>query len=133
MTSDADEFWTEIAPKYRLYKHLCPLTAEEAEAAFDNAPAIAMTAEEIQVIVDGVVADESRDWEPDPQEWYNDERLNQVKDEMFAIHRDEGESDPETDAKEDESRKRMLNDESPNQQNGVDGRTTPSGDGGKDG
>lgn len=38
MTSDADRFWNDIAPKYRALRGLCPMTPEEADAEFDNAP-----------------------------------------------------------------------------------------------
>ena len=92
-----------------------------------------MTPDEIQRIVDGVVGDEIPEWEPETTEWSPDENVDSVKDEMFAVFRDEGEPDPETDAKEEELRNRMMNDEPTDQQNGLDGGATPSGDGGKDG
>lgn len=133
MTSNADSFWNEIAPKYRKLKGFCPMTPEEADAAYDAAPVVPMTAEEIQRIVDGVVAGETPEWEPEIIEWSPNENLEAVKDEMLAVYREEGEADPETDAKEEELRKRMLNDESTNEQDGVDGGAVPPGEGSEDG
>jgi hypothetical protein len=133
MTSDADSFWDEIAPKYRTYRGLSPMTAQQADAAFDDAPAIPMTAEEIQRIVNAVVAGEQPTWEPEATGWSRSENLEQVESDMLAVYREQGETDPETEAKEEELRNRMLNDESPDEQNGVDGGATPEGEGGKDG
>lgn len=132
MNSDADEFWEEIAPIYRTYRKLCPMTTDEAEAAFDDAPEIPMTAEEIAGIVEKVVAGTPPDWQPDPEEWSPDRKLDRVQDDMLAVYREEGEPDPDTDAKEDDLRKRMLSDEQTDQQDGVDGGAASSGDGGQD-
>lgn len=133
MTSDADSFWDEIAPKYRKIKGYCPMTPEEADAAYDAAPEIPMSPEEIERIVDAVVTGEPPDFDPKVPEWSPEAELADVEEDMLAVFREEGEADPETDAKEEELRKRMLNDETTDEQDGLDGGAAPPGDGGKDG
>ena len=125
MISEADKFWNEIAPIYRRSERLKPLTAAEADAAYDTTKAIPMSAEEIQYIVDRVTGNDTSRWVTDSIDWTPDEETSQVSEDMYAIHRDEGEPEPETDSKEKELRDRMLNDEPTNQQDGVDGGTTP--------
>ncbi|AMV17409.1 hypothetical protein [Planctomyces sp. SH-PL14] len=133
MTSDADSFWNEIAPKYRKLKGYCPMTPEEADAAYDAAPEIPMSPEEIERIVDAVVTGERPEFDPEVREWSPEAELADVEEDMLAVFREEGEADPETDAKEEELRKRMLNDETTDEQDGLDGGAASPGDGGEDG
>ena len=132
MNSDADRFWGEIAPQYRKLKGLCPMTYEEADAAFDDAPEISMSDDEVQEIVDAVVRDETADGESGSAEWSPDSSLRSVEEDLLAVFREEGETDPDTDAKEEELRKRMLSDEASGE-DGMDGGAAPSGEGVEDG
>lgn len=116
MTSEADKFWDEIAPKYRKLKGFCPMTPDEADIAFDSAPAEPMSPDEIDRIIDAVVTGQTLKWEPESTEWSPDVDLELVEEDMLAVYREEGEADPETDAIEDEMRKKMLEDESPDEQ-----------------
>ncbi len=125
MSSEADKFWNEIAPFYRQLERLKPLTTAEADAACDTIKAISMSSEEIKCIVDRVTGKNASRWVTESIDWSSDEDTSQVSEEMYAIHRDEGEPEPETDSKEKQLRDRMLNDEPTNQQDGVDGGTTP--------
>lgn len=115
MNSEADRFWDEIVPKYRKLKGLCPMTPQEADAAFDGAPEIPISDDDVQRIVDGVVHDQPPDWQPDSAEWSPDGNLESVDEDMLAVFREEGESDPDTDVKEAELRKRILSDEAPDE------------------
>src|SRR5262249_24541053 len=70
MNSDADNFWDGVAGKLRKAKKFCPLSPEEAEAAFDESPEIPTSEAEIEAIVESVVSGEPASWEPlGPQEW----------------------------------------------------------------
>lgn len=133
MTSDADRFWDAIAPKYRALRGLCPMTPEEADAEYDNAPAIPMTETEIQAMVDAAISGQVSSWEPEVKHWTPDSDVESVEEETLAMYREEGEADAETDAIEEELRKRMLNDEPADEQDELDGGTTPPGQSGTDG
>jgi hypothetical protein len=132
MNSDADRFWDEIAPLYRKYKGYRPMTPEEADRAFEDAPEIAMDPEEIQIIVDAVVAGKPPEWESVVTCWSPNGNLDHINEEMLALHREEGDADPETDAAEEELRKGMLNDE-PTDEDGLEGGATLPGEGREDG
>jgi hypothetical protein len=56
MTSEADRFWNDIAPKYRAIRGLCPVTPEEADAEYDNTPKIPLSESEIQAMVDAATS-----------------------------------------------------------------------------
>jgi hypothetical protein len=58
--------------------------------------------------------------------------LRSVEEDLLAVFREEGETDPDTDAKEEELRKRMLSDEASGE-DGMDGGAAPSGEGVEDG
>ena len=133
MTSEADRFWNDIAPKYRAVRGLCPMTPEEADAEYDDAPAIPISKSEIQSMMDAAISGQSPSWKPESQDWTPDSDLESVEDEMLAMYREEGETDPVTDALEDELRKRMLSDESTEEQDGLDGGAAPPGQGSQNG
>jgi len=133
MTSEADRFWNDIAPKYRALRGLCPMTPEEADAEYDNAPAIPMTESEIQSIVDAAISGQALPREPEVKHWAPDSDLEAVEDEMLAMYREEGEPDAETDAIEEELRKRILSDEPAEEQDGLDGGAAPPEQGRPDG
>jgi hypothetical protein len=130
MTSETDRFWDEIAPKYRKLKGFRPMTAEEAEAAYAASPAVPIHPEVIQRIVEGVLAEEMWKWEPEVTEWLSRENLEAVENDVFAMYREEGEPAPETDARENELRKRMQDDE-PLDEDGLDGGAASPGEGSK--
>lgn len=127
MTSEADRFWNDIAPKYRTLRGLCPMTPEEADAEYDNTPAIPLSESEIQTLVDAATSGQPPSWEPEVKEWTPDSDVESVEEEMLTMYREEGETDAETDVIEEELRKRMLSDEPAEEQDGLDGGTTPPG------
>ena len=130
MTSDADRFWNDIAPKYRALRGLCPMTPEEADAEFDNAPPVPLSESEIKAMVDAAISGAAPSWQADAGEWSPDMDTSLVEEEMLAMYREEGETDEETDATEEELRKRMLSDDAADEQDGLDGPATPPGQGG---
>ena len=131
MKSDADEFWDAVAGILRKLKGLCPLTPEEADAAFDDAPEIAMTKDEIASIVDAVTSGELASWEPIPKDdWELDTTYQEVNESVLEVFRHEGDADAEADAAEQELEDGMLNDnETKEDEDGMAGGTTPPGPG----
>lgn len=111
MKSDADKFWDDVGSKLRKLKGLCPLTPEEADTAFDDAPEMPMTEDEIASIVDAVTSGELVSWEPLPQEdWERDSTYQDVDESVLEVFRHEGDADPEADATEQKLEDEMLND-----------------------
>lgn len=129
MSSDADRLWDEIAPKYRKQKGFCPMTPDEAEAAFDEAPAIPLSKDYIQSVVDSVTAGETPSWDPPDAGWKADAETEQVEEDMLAMYREEGEASAETDVAEQELRERLLNDEADDDEDGLAGGTAAPGGG----
>jgi hypothetical protein len=111
MTSEANRFWNDIAPKYRALHGLCPMTPEEADVEYDNTPAIPLNESEIQAMIDAAISGQATSWEPKVKHWTPNTDLEAVEEEMLAMYREEGKPDAETDAIEEELRKRMLSDE----------------------
>jgi hypothetical protein len=129
MKSDADRFWDDTVGKIRKAKGLCPLTPEEADAAFDAAPEVPMSADEIAAIVDAITSGELASWEPLPQDNYEtDPTFEEVNESVLEVFRHEGEADAEAEAVEKELEDEMLNDNATEEdQGGLADGTTPTG------
>lgn len=128
MNSDADRFWDGAVGKIRKAKGLCPLTPDEADAAFDAAPEAPMSADEIAAIVEAVTSGELASWEPIPQEDYGtDPTFEDVNRSVLEVFRHEGESDADAEAVEKKLEDEMLNDHEPEEDEGglAGGATAP--------
>ncbi len=56
MNSEDDKLWDEVASKLRKVKGLCPLTPEDAAAAFDQAPDAPLSEKQLNSIVESVTS-----------------------------------------------------------------------------
>ncbi len=114
MSSDADKLWEDLAPKLRKKQGFCPLTPEEAAAAYRDAPEVKISEERIKEIVDSATSSGDEEWTPDQDgEWDGDEVVDEAARGRYQIHRNEGEKTPETDKKEDDLKRKMLSDDEP--------------------
>jgi len=127
MNSDADRLWNELAPKYRRYKGLCRMTPEEAESAYNDSPEEPISDEKIWSIVDSVTSDTIPNWQP-PMEWTPDDDMADIREDMAALYREQGEETPETTEAENTLREQLLNDDTEDE-DAVDGGTTPPTEG----
>jgi hypothetical protein len=124
MSEDPDRLWERLAPKYQKYKGLCPMTPEEAEAAYDAAPSMPLPSRTIREMVERITRDaEVADEVDEPPAWQDSVEHG----ELAAMHREKGEDDPDTDEIEAELRKQMLDGED---EDGVSGGAKPPGEGG---
>jgi len=129
MKSDADKFWVDTVGKIRKAKGLCPLTPKEADEAFDDAPEVPMSADEIASIVDAVTSGELASWEPLAQyDYESDPTFGEVNESVLEVFRHEGEADDEAEALEKELEDEMLNeDETEEDEDGLAGGAKPPG------
>jgi hypothetical protein len=130
MSQDADKNMDELIAKLRKLKGIGPMTPEEADVAFDEAPEEPMTSDQIRSIVESVTSGELASWEPVPDlNWTNELDLGEVEEDAMQLYRNKGEDDEASD-EEDELRKELLSDgDEPEEQDGMDGGATPPGDG----
>jgi len=127
MTSDADRYWDELVPKYRRHRRLLPMTPEEAEEAFDDAPVAPLPPDKIRSIVESVTGGEEPHWDPPHLAWGHDSDREEVEEEMLALYREQGEEDPEASDVENKLRRNLLNDEPDQDQDGLDSGEAPPG------
>lgn len=112
MSSDADRFWEDLAGKLRKKKGLCPLTPEEAEKAYDEAPEVPLSPELIESMVEAITSGEALSWEPTPDaEWNDDYAFSDVDEQALALHRNQGEETPDTNQAEENLEQELLNDD----------------------
>lgn len=122
MTSDSDKYWKKAAGKLRRAKGLCPMTPEEAEAAFDAAPHIPIPPEDIQSIVQSVTSGEFASWEPTGvREWSEDGDLQGVNEDVMQLFRNEGEPEESASAQESDLEEELLSDDESEENNGLAG------------
>lgn len=128
MSHDAEKRAEEAIQKLRKLKGFCPMTAEEADAAYDTAPADPISDDEIESMIEFATAGETALWEPRPDlGWADDMNTSDVEDDALQIHRNKGENDGDT-TEEDKLREEMLNDDEAEDEDGVDGGTEPPAD-----
>lgn len=108
MSEDPDRLWERLAPKYQNYRGLCPMTPDEAEAAYDAATNTPLSSRTIRKMVEKITGQPLDDDEAEgPMAWQDSKEVG----ELCAMYREEGEPDPNTDEVEAELRKQMLDDE----------------------
>jgi hypothetical protein len=132
MTRDPDKRLDEMLAKLRKLKGLGPMTPEEADAAFDAAPADPVSKDQIRSIVDSVTSGELAIWQPAPDlEWTEKIDVDAVKEDAMQLYRNKGDDDEETEATEDELRDELLSDDDESEnQDGLDGGAAPPRTGG---
>lgn len=121
MTSNADRFWNDMAPKYRALRSLCPMTPGEADAEYDNAPKIPLGESDIRHMVEAATSGNACPWNRDVTEEGLFMDTQSVEEEMLAMYREEGEVGDVTDIIEEELRKGMLRYDDSEEQDGLDG------------
>lgn len=123
MSHDAEKRAEEMLHKLRKLKGFCPMTPEEADAAYDAAPADPISDEDIDSIVEFVTSGGKASWEPRPDlGWTDDVSTSEVDEDALQLHRNRCEDEGDT-TEEDKLREEMLNDEE--DEDGVDGGEEP--------
>lgn len=129
MNKDAEKRAERMIHKLRKLKGFCPMTPEEADAAYDAAPADEISHDEIQSLVEFVTSGGKASWEPNPDlGWDEEMNLGEVEDEALQLYRNKGEDDGDT-SEEDSLREELLNDDETEDEDGVDGAEQPPADG----
>ncbi len=114
MSSDADKLWDDLAGKLRKKQGFCPLTPEEAAAAFRAAPDEPLSEDRIDSIVEWATSRDEGGWAPDEDgEWGGEAAHGEAAQGQYQLFRNEGEKTPETDETEADLRRKMLSDDDP--------------------
>lgn len=128
MSTDDDKRADEAIHKLRKLKGFCPMTPEEADAAFDAAPVDEISDDEIQSLVEFATSGGKASWEPKPNlGWGAETNLGKIEDEALQLYRNKGEDDSDT-SEEDSLREELLNDDTEDE-DGVDGGEKSPADG----
>lgn len=105
------------------------MTPEEADAAYEVAPADPISEDEIDSLFDFVTSGGKASWEPKPDiGWTEEEDLSNVDEDALQLHRNKGEDDDDS-TEEDRLREEMLSDDEEEDGDGVDGGEEPPADG----
>jgi len=131
MSTDDEKRVEQMIHKLRKLKGFCPMTPDEADAAFDAAPSDEIANDEIQSLVEFVTSGGKASWEPKPDLGWDDEiDLGNVEDEALQLYRNKGEDDGDT-SDEDILREELLNDDETKDEDedGVGGGEEPPADG----
>src|SRR4051812_27148285 len=126
MSHDAEKRAEEMLHKLRKLKGFCPMSPEEADAAYEAAPADQISDEEIDSMIDFVTSGGRASWDPTPDLGWIEESDLEVEDDALQLHRNKGEDKGDT-AAEDKLREELLNDEE--DEDGVDGGEEPPAEG----
>lgn len=130
MSHDAEKHAEEMIHKLRKLKGFGPMTPEEADAAYDAAPADPISDDEIDSMIEFATSGGRSPWEPRPDVGWPDEvNTSDVEDDVLQIHRNKGEDEGDT-TEEDKLREELLSDDKAEDQDGMDGGKEPPADGG---
>ena len=118
MSHDAEERANEVIHKLRKLKGFCPMTPEEADAAYDATTADPISEDEIDSMIDFVTSAGKASWEPVPDLGWTDEvDIETVEEDALQLHRNKGDEEGDT-TEEDKLREEMVVDDA---REGVDG------------
>lgn len=131
-----EKFWNRFGGMVRKARNDCPLTPEEAQKELD-----ALTDDEQETLSEEEITDSiekimRRDFEPERPEpdmsWVEGYSAETVDEDVYALNRNLGEPDPETDAKVEELRKKASDEEDTDEQDetGLAAPEKPPGKGG---
>jgi hypothetical protein len=109
MSSEADRIWDQCAGRLRKKKGFCPLTPEEAAAAYASAPIEPLSEERIDSIVRAATSGDASTDEPEA-EWQEDGDLADVTDQAHQLCRNKGD-DSDTDQDEKDLEDELLKDD----------------------
>lgn len=113
------KFWDEMKDQMRHALHLHPLTNEEAERAYDEAPDAPMTEERIAEFVK--MASSSVPREPSYEERIGgtiNQQIDQEVEEAIGLYRNEGEIDPEVEEEMRRQREEALEEDDQEEEDG---------------
>lgn len=114
----------DIIAKSRKLHGFCPLTPEEAEAAYENAPEEPLPKGFIDSVLNQVSSEEES-WEsPVKHDWMEDADYSEVEDGVLQLHRNKGEDDADVEDTEEELRNELLSDD--DDEDGMDSETESS-------
>jgi hypothetical protein len=132
---DEERFWNRFGGMVRKARNDCPLTPEEAQRELD-----ALTGDEQEVLskdevtesIQKIVSGNFEPQRPEPDmDWVDGYSAEAVDEDVYALNRNLGEPDPETDAKIKELRKKASDEEDPDEQDetGMGASEKPPGKG----
>jgi hypothetical protein len=133
MTSDADQFWKEVADKLRRAEGFCVPTPKDLEAELDAIEPEPLTDEQIDAMFQAAVSGELATWTPMPDlDWIEDRESGRIMEDVMQLNRNLGDEDPEIDELLDRQRVEALgtDENSGQEQSPVANRREASGDGG---
>lgn len=119
MSDEKDTFWTELAPKFRKALGLDTPSLEEIERTLDRMPQKPMEARRFDRIMARLSGDETRASNDSPlPSWLERESEPEAIDEdlLAALHRNQGDQDPEIEELLEELRKEGLSDDEKNEE-----------------
>lgn len=126
MSHDAGKRAEELFHKLRKLKGYCPMTPEEADAAYDAAPADPISDDEIDSMIDLVTSGRKPTWEPKPDlGWTDDIDTSGVEEDSLQLHSNKGEEGDDT-SEEDRLREEMLSDDETEDEDGLGDGEEPS-------
>lgn len=105
MTSDADKFWSEMAPRLRRARQFRAPTIEEAQAELDAAEPVPMSDEQIDAIVEAANAYVADDCQSESQLGTRAWSGADLSDQVPVLNRNPGKSDEESDRTIDQVRR----------------------------
>jgi len=109
MNGDTDRLWAEWVRKACSFKHLGPLSAEEAQGELDAAPRAPLSEEEIERFVRTALSGKVAASKPEPDlDWIDEEQAGALQAEVMQLNRNPGQKDPETERLLEEYRRRAL-------------------------
>ncbi len=133
MTNEADKFWQEVKKSLARQAGFASLTPEEAQKEFEELPDAKLSDSQIDSIVEEVTSGQLTDWTPTPvAEQILGVDSEAIREDVYQLNRNAGETDAETDELLDELRRKAFEDEpSDGQENetGMDGDAEPPGEG----
>ena len=129
MSHDAEKRAEDVIHKLRKLKGFCPMSPEEANAAYEASPADPILEEDVNSMIEFVTSGGDASWEPIPDlTWTEKEDISGVQEDTLQLHSNKGDAEGDM-TEEDRLRKEMLNDDETEDEDGMEGGEESPGDG----
>ena len=127
--TDPDKYWQSVVDNLRRAQGMCPLTPEEAEAAFDSAPEMPLSRDEIRRMTEAAVSGKPLESIPNSETHEWDAKSVGIDEENLQLCRNEGDPDEDTSSRENELEDKLLDDNEP-KEGGMEENSEPPDRGG---
>ncbi len=89
--NENNKFWDDVAPSLQESLNIGPITEKQAQKAYNDAPELKITEDEIDHLLDFAISNRPKDIDQTDHTFNKDAKF--LEEEIYQLHRNEGDED----------------------------------------